>query len=246
MSLLITPENKKRSFVLDQLRGVAVVFMVLFHFTYDLKIFANTPPLLVLELPKWFWFWVPAAIGSTFLFVSGLSLKLSRSEYQNGSLQKKDLLRLTKLGGVALLITIFSLFFLPSAPIYFGIIHCIAFGSLLVLLLRKMPSNLIMVLGALLVVGGIILEFTEPLSFSWLNWLGFRSKQSPLVSDYYPVMPFAGVMLLGYGFPVKIFRRHQPEEKERRPKVLNFLGRHSLVIYLVHQPILIGLVRMLF
>ncbi len=233
-----------RSLIVDQLRGVAVVFMVLFHFTYDLKTFANPPSEFVLGFPKWFWFWVPATIGSTFLFLSGLSLRLAGAKDQN-TVRQKDLSRLAKLICFALLITILTLIYIPTAPIYFGILHCIAFGSLLILILRKVSPRLILSLAILLIAGGILLEFTEPLSFSWLNWLGFRTKPSPMVSDYYPVMPFTGIMLLGYGLPEKL---RQPIHGSRKIPLpfLDYLGRHSLVIYLIHQPILIGLVYLIF
>lgn len=219
--------------------------MILFHFIYDLKTFASPVPALIQDLPKWFWFWAPATIGSTFLFVSGLSLRMSLSKAENSSLQKNDLLRLAKLISLALLITVFSLIYMPTAPIYFGILHCMSFGTLLVLLLRGVSPSLVFTFGVLIVVGGIVLEFTEPLSFTWLNWLGFRSRPSPLVSDYYPVMPFAGIMLVGYAIPDRLRCILPVSSKRGLPlPFLNILGRNSLVIYLIHQPLLVSAVKL--
>jgi uncharacterized membrane protein len=139
-------------------------------------------------------------------------------------------------------VTLVSLFATPSAPIYFGILHCIAAASLLALALRPLPPLVPALIGGLMLGFpplGIGIENLPPV----LLWTGL-SRTTPPMSDFVPMLPFAGVVLLGAAAGRWLGRSPEGKPSEtgvRRAAPLAYLGRKSLIIYLVHQPILFGL-----
>ncbi|MEW5961078.1 MAG: heparan-alpha-glucosaminide N-acetyltransferase [Chloroflexota bacterium] len=234
-----------RLWEVDTLRGLAIIEMVFFHFVWDLHYFglyqAN-----VLSGP---WQIFARNIASTFLFVLGLSLTLShnRASQHTGraDLFLKYLRRGGQIFGLGLVITGATYFFIGRGFVIFGILHLLGLsiiGAYPFLGRGRWPA----LLGGLLAIGlGIYLNQVI-VSFPWLIWLGLPQAGRYMV-DYYPFLPWFGVALLGvfagyslYSQGVRRFRL--PDLSQVAPvRGLRFLGRHSLLIYLVHQPILIGI-----
>ena len=232
-----------RFWEIDVLRGIAVVAMVLYHFSYDLAYFGIFGvgffrSGLGLETGR--------AIGTSFIFLAGLSLTLSyrrvvEPQPPGQKLFRKYLGRGLRIFSYGLLITLLTWILVPREMIVFGILHLI--GASIVLaypfLGLRLPN---IALGACCIVLGLYLR-NFGVDHAWLAWLGIRPDFFML--DYWPIFPWFGVVLLGifagntlYGGRRKRPPRAAPPLPGIRP--LAFLGRHSLPVYLVHQPILLA------
>ena len=208
---------------IDTLRGFAVILMVFFHLFFDLNLF-KLVAIDVLKHP--FWFWLPRWIVTVFLVCVGIGLALV---HKNGIRWEHVWKRLIKIGGCALLITCTTLVLFPSQYIFFGILHCIAVSSVLGLLFVKYPKSSLLGFFVIILSYTIIKPSTEPL----LDWLGIR----PL--DFIPIYPWFGMVLLGI-FLESIHFHKISIRQIRVVRWMAYVGRHSLIIYLIHQPILFG------
>ena len=205
--------------LVDQLRALAITLMIIFHLFYDLNLFG----LVKIDFQNdTFWFLLPRIIVFLFLFCVGISLAISHSQRIQW---RKFTFRLLKISFFAILISFFTYLCFRANWVYFGTLHCIAVCSLLALPLAKHPKTACL-LGILLLIFG-----------QNLPWI----KLPHTSMDYIPIFPWLGVVLLGIvAFHLRL---HKVGRKENR--IISFLGRHSLVIYLLHQPILYGLVLLL-
>jgi uncharacterized membrane protein len=212
----------KRANYLDALRGLAVLWMILFHTAYDLKFFR----LLNWDFAHGFWYAFPRVIAFTFLFCVGASLNFVHKPRPNWKAISK---RSVKLGAAALLISVSTYLIFPQQWIYFGTLHCIFIGSLLGVFFvnnrRLTASVLILILMAQYILGYDI---------RWVSSI----LEKPSI-DFIPIYPWFWAILFGiilepYLSRVRLLSQMKPQ------KFLNFLGQHSLKIYLIHQPLIFG------
>jgi len=227
--------NKRYSEV-DILRGIAVVMMVIFHFVFDLNYFN----VYKFNIYNGFWLYFARLIAIIFIFLVGVSLTLVYYRKNYGFLDyfKKG----SVVFGFGLLITLVTYLFLREGTIIFGILHFIGIAIILGSLFLSF-KNLNLILGAILIgLGFYINKFI--VSYPWLVWFGLKFNNFYTL-DYFPLLPWFGVILLGIYFGKVLY----PKGKRRfninlENKYLSFLGRHSLVIYLLHQPILILVINL--
>ena len=231
-----------RYWQIDTIRGFGVVAMVLFHFSYDVN--ARVPG--GLGLPPVYWAHVPDLIGFIFLTLVGISSRLAFEKEKSFAAHAR---RGSKILALGLVISASTLWLTPESPIYFGVLHCIGICILLLFpFLHK--SRLAFQLGLPLALAGFYLQ-QQNFSNGWFFWLGFQGPNGR-GADWYPLLPWFGVALLGVALGEKLVSRKEALAKRSAMKpsfalqALAFLGRHALVIYLAHQPILIGLVSLLF
>jgi uncharacterized membrane protein len=233
MTLPVVP-GTHRLVALDLARTLALVGMVIFHFTFDLALFGYIPA-ETLSLP--FWYYFPRMVAGSFLFLSGISLWMAHG---SGIRWRAFWRRFGKLAAAAFLVTLASLWFVPGGPIWFGILHALAAASLIGLLVLRLPWPVTLALAAAIFTIGW--AWRSP-SFDpiWLVWTGLADAR-PAMGDYVPLFPWAAPALAGIAF-ARAFRvdRWPVSLPSRTMRTLCFPGRHSLLIYLVHQPILIGL-----
>ena len=181
----------------------------------------------------------------------GISLSLSYSrveEYKNKKqLRLKFILRGLKIFGLGLSITIVTWFYIQDGFVLFGVLHCIGLSIIIAYpFLRFKIRNLI--IGILLVSVGVYLK-TLTFNFGWLLWLGFKPSQFYTV-DYFPILPWFGVVLIGIfiGNTLYPFNKRRFKIKDisqlKFVKFFCFLGRKSLIIYFLHQPILLLLIHL--
>jgi uncharacterized membrane protein len=137
------------------------------------------------------------------------------------------------------LVTAGSYIMFPQSYIYFGILHFIAIASLLALPLAGLgPWNLAIGVGAL-AAGNLL---SHPLfDQAPLHWIGLMTYK-PATEDYVPLLPWFGVVAFGLYAGQYLAQRNLRWIDAATPSALAWLGRHSLFIYMVHQPILIGLI----
>lgn len=223
---------------IDALRGLAIALMFAYHFSYDLDYFglarfdfAGDP----------FWLGFRALILCLFLGTVGISLQLATAD---GVRPRPFLRRLGLLVLAAAGISVVSHIMFPGRMIFFGILHFIALASVLGLLFRRFDTaNL--ALGAALVALGLAVQhplFDTPA----LQWIGLMTHK-PATEDYVPLLPWFGVVLIGMFLGKRLVRERGlaglRDWSGRGPlaRLLALGGRHSLVIYLVHQPLFMGL-----
>lgn len=220
--------------VLDIARGVAVVAMVIYHSSWDLSEL-RLVPMTVVGNPGWNLF--ARAIASSFLMLAGLGLALAHGR---GIDTRKLLRRVAVVAMAALLVTVATWIVFPAAYVFFGILHAMAVSSLLAAPFVRVPAALTAL--AALVVGALPLLASPAFDAPWLAFLGLGTRV-PLTNDYVPLVPWlafvlAGVALGRVGDPVRWLAQGEPVL--RGAKALAWIGRHSLVIYLAHQPLIYG------
>lgn len=232
----------KRFWEVDSLRGIAILMMVIFHLIFDLYYFA----IYGFNVHSGFLWWFARVTAFIFIFLVGVSLSLSYSRtilgYGQRNLFLKYLKRGLKIFGYGLLITIVTWIFIGNGFIVFGILHLIGIAIILEYpFLKYRYANLF--LGIAFIIAGIYL-MSFRFDFNALLWLGFIPYNFYTV-DYFPLLPWLGVVSLGI-FTGDIlypnYKRHFniPDLSNYMLfRILGFLGRHSLLIYLIHQPILI-------
>jgi uncharacterized membrane protein len=219
-----------RNYEIDLLRGLAIVLMVIFHFGYDLTIFGWADFSTSNDL-EWRIFRI--VIVSSFLLAVGMSSYLA---YHKSVNKKKLSKAVGKLFAVSLFITLGSLIMDPSKWVYFGIIHFITIALPISVLFVRAPY-MALVIGTGCLVGywmGILNLY--PIWQWGVLHLGIPTRTVDLVSFF----PWIGVVLLG----VFVMHKNLYHIQIRSNTVLNkfvFLGQHSLIIYLIHQPILYAL-----
>ena len=219
---------------LDALRGLAILAMVTYHFCFDLQYFGVT---------HWdfyhdsFWLNARTMILSSFLLIAGMSLVLA----DRGKPSPTRFWRhVGNIGACAAVVSAASYVLFPASWIWFGVLHAIFVSLILARPLVRRPV-LALVIGATVVAAGNLL--THPAFDSRaLGWLGFMTAK-PRTEDYVPLFPWTGVLLLGVAGGHALLRAEfRPIAiAEKWPRWMAWLGRHGLATYMVHQPVLMGL-----
>ncbi len=220
---------------IDNLRGLAIIAMVVFHFSFDLRHFGFTTADFYRDP---FWLHARTAILSSFLFLAGTSLALAQSTAQG---RARFWRQVARVAAAAMLVSVASYAIFPQRYIWFGVLHAIGVSLLLLRPLAHRPW-VALGLGLTVIVAG------NAWSSSWFDnrawgWLGFMTAKPP-TEDYVPLFPWTGVMLVGMA--AAHILRHDDFRAlgmfAKLPAIFATLGRHSLAIYLLHQPLLFGLV----
>jgi uncharacterized membrane protein len=234
--------SPRRLATIDSLRGVAIVWMTVFHFCFDLSYFRWLKQNFYADP---FWTWQRTAIVSLFLFCAGLSQATAVAQGQSWS---RFWRRWAQIAGCALLVTVGSYLMFPKSFIYFGVLHGIA----LMLIVVRLTAGW----GRWLWLAGAIAIAMKPLAFfahlqwpemdflnhmAW-NWLGLIDRK-PVTEDYVPVFPWLGMMWWGMAAGQWLLARRAEWLQARLPTSampLAWLGRWSLTWYMLHQPVMIG------
>lgn len=233
---------------LDALRGLAMLWMTVFHFCFDLNHFGwlkqnfYTDPV---------WTWQRALIVSMFLFCAGMGQAVATAQGQSWP---RFWRRWAMVAGCALLVSAGSFFMYPKSFIYFGILHGIAL-MLIIVRLTAAWGQWLWLLGACAIalkfIAAYVLstltlpEFSSNISVllhsKAFNWLGLIAVK-PITEDYVPLVPWLGVMWWGMAAGQWVLA-HRPawfSAPVGRAEPLAILGRWSLSYYMVHQPVMIG------
>ena len=247
-----SPLSPKRVHMMDELRGVLILLVALYHLLYDLAV------LFPVGIPWMFDPWMNNLRNlctGTLIFISGISCLYSRSNLRRGLK--------TFLWGMAL--TVGTFLVMPSQLILFGILHFFGVSMMLYPLLRPLLDKIPTGIGMWSCVALYFLTFHVYSGVFGLPALGLSVPMPdflyghPLLffvgfpaeglssADYYPLIPwiflflagtFCGRWLRAGKFPDFVYQSHNPQ--------LAFIGRHTLLIYLVHQPLSYGLLTLTF
>lgn len=235
----IVPPATRRLPLFDVLRGIAIVAMVAFHLAFDLNYFG------IIEADFYSDSGLVAtrnAIVAMFLVLVGISMTLA---LRNGIQWDRYLKRLLILALCALAVSLGSWVMFPRSWIFFGVLHFIAVASIIALAFRRLYRANLLIGLALLLLG---LTVAHPMfDTRGLSWFGLTTSK-PVTEDYVPLLPWFGVVLIGMFLGQLSLRRidfsilAERQPATRTGITLAWMGRHSLAIYLVHQPLLLALI----
>ena len=225
--------RRRRVSRVDALRGAAILAMIAYHFCFDLRYYG----VLNADFEHGpFWLTARSLILSSFLLLAGVSLVLA---VRANSSPAKFWRHVGVIALCAIAVSAGSYALFPKTFIWFGVLHAIAVSLVLARPLVRRPA-LAFALGAAVVVAGV--GFAHP-GFNRLPlaWIGFVTVK-PATVDYVPLFPWTGVLLLGIALGHTLYRNNWSAVigGERWPGWIAFLGRHSLAVYMLHQPLLIG------
>lgn len=238
-------ETGSRLWEIDLFRGIAILMMVLFHTVFDISFFGIAP----LDVSTGFWRYFAYATASLFLLIVGVSLIVSHDKAQikiSGlPLALKFVTRGIFIFALGFLVTLGTWLYLRDGFVIFGILHLIGISVLLSPLFFRFGKLNILIGLACIPAGWIISGMSGPAIMLPLGIIppGFSSV------DYTPLFPWFGLVLIGMGIGKFLYaageRRFKvPQIPELIVTPLSFLGRHSLLIYLVHQPVIILLLTL--
>lgn len=238
--------SRERIYALDLIRGVAVLGMILHHTLFaveEVSALFGAPVSFAFFLDsRLFWVLQELFVGA-FLLVSGICTAFSRSVLRRGLIVSAAAAAVTLATGILL-----PLLGLEGLEIWFGILHL--FGlSMLLYGLFTFPKRIVPALTAV-VLFALYLSMMLTRGSGWSNALcaviGLPAKGF-FSADYYPLLPYFLLFLAGtfLGRPVKE-RRLPARFYTLRARPIEWVGRHSLWIYLIHQPVIFGVAALVF
>ena len=244
---IIHTPSSQRFIEIDMLRGLAIIFMIFGHFLWDLDYFGLMP------MNNGIYNVLKVTIQPLFFLLVGISLVLGKKKIESMTLKdekkyyKRLIFRGLKILGLGMIFTILTLFFIPEKPIFFGVLHCIGLSVILSApFLKYRKYNLLFVVIILftsLIVAGYNIE--NPTIFHLALGL-HQTNIGSYTIDYFPLLPWFGICLLGVIIGDCLYSGNErkfkiPDLSRYRPiKIFQWCGQHSLIIYLIHQPIIAG------
>lgn len=243
----MTMSEQVRSRELDALRGLAVLLMVVYHLAFDLDYFWGWTVLRSLGIGGWM---LARTSVILFLLVAGICFAISWEHSLPKQRLQKALRRFLVLAGAAALVSFATWLIAPQNFVKFGILHLFALATLLLPLFAPLKHwNALPGILAILIPTVLTLPPLPTLPSLLAILLG---SPPPTFSslDYFPLLPWFGVILLGSALGHFIYIHHFHWRKNvtilnSEFLMLNSAGRHSLLIYLLHQPALLGVLSLL-
>jgi uncharacterized membrane protein len=248
--------KKDRAFELDFLRGIAIVMMMFMHFSYDIRYEFGCDTFEYLRT-GWFWSFVHPIIIVLFVGLSGICCTFSRNNLKRG----------LKLLAVAMAFTVVTSFVTYKMGIYclilFNVLHMLSISTLVYAFftfiekkakIKKEQMTFVMLLfGTWVAMTANHLDMFDCSTSNMLFYpLGFVIKGEPDVADYMPLIPWLGVFLICAAAGRILYSEKKTlfggagKVTRAITRPLEFLGRHSLIIYLVHQPVIYGVLYVIF
>ena len=248
--------TKDRAWELDFLRGIALLMMLFMHLSWDVRYEFGVDVFSYLE-KDWFWSFVHPVIVVLFVSVSGICCTLSRNNIKRG-------FKLLAASVILTLVTSAVTIFLHiECLIIFNVLAVLTCGvfiySLISFIEKKTKANsnavnvIMGLIGLYIVICGCNIHYMDYSTDSLLFLpVGFEIKGSPWMADYMPLFPWLGVFMIGcvigricYKDKKTLFAgRGKAMTAIARP--VEFIGRHSLIIYLAHQPVVYVILFLIF
>lgn len=226
---------------IDLLRSIAVLGMVVYHAAYDLQWYAGLP----IDVFRGGWTWLQFLTAALFLSLVGASQWLSsqRRNHQWPAVWQRAWRRAGGLLALALLVSAVTYIAEPVTYVRFGILHCIAVTALILPWFRRGGYRTVLLGGAILIASPWIRSLCPETPLL----LPLGCHEAGFVSvDYFPLLPWLGWPLIGLGCSSIMYGSRSPTipPPSRLGTMLTWPGRHALLLYLLHQPILLGLLWM--
>ena len=238
MSRTEQADARPRYALIDTARGVGIGLMIVYHFSWDLTFF-GLADFRIFTDPWWIWF--ANVIVIIILSVMGVTQVMAR---RRGLTATAFFRRLGLIAAAAGAVSLATYWMDPATYVFFGILHHIALASVIMAGAIFLPSPALVLLAALILAApGFLAQ--AAFAADWLLWVGL-SPVPPASVDYVPLIPWLAVPLLGVVGGRWMFRDGPaPAALVWRPahpslRLIRLAGRHSLALYLLHQPILYG------
>ncbi|TYQ16642.1 UNVERIFIED_CONTAM: putative membrane protein [Acetivibrio alkalicellulosi] len=216
----------KRVWEIDFARGILIILMTILHTLFNLEYFYSIP----INYSSGFVNIIRIMVASSFILVSGISTSFSRSSFKRGMIVLF----------AALMVTFASYIFNSTGYISFGILHMLSICMISSHLIKRLKTHAIFLLSIILGLSVFILPYIKVTS-NYFFMFGLYTN-SFISLDYYPLIPWSGLFVFGIGISKVIYKKKISIFKMRlSDNVINFFGRHSLLIYLVHQPVILFL-----
>jgi uncharacterized membrane protein len=246
-TILKGKHHSTRFIELDILRGCAIISMIFLHVLWDLDYF-NLVSLNqgIYQYNK--------LVPMLFFILMGICLAITFARKQTtskGTMVAHLVRRGLWIFNLGMVITVVTVIFMPDRPIFFGVLHCIGLSIILSIPFLKFKS-LNVVFASMVLFAGFILGFyyVENPTIGQLIIGLHQGDIARYTIDYFPLLPWFGVSLLGIAlgnwlYPNGIRRFSLPDLSQYKPMSLfSWLGKHSLLVYLLHQPIIAGVLAL--
>lgn len=239
---LVLMKNPNRFAILDLLRGLAAIGMVAFHVLFILYFFHYND----LQLQEGWYLLLARSVEFTFILLVGICMAISR-KYRPIGFGKRQIKRILKLAFFAFLVSLGSYYAEPQVYVRFGILHFMAVASLLAM---PFANEKRLSLALAILSFGIGLQLESHISTSLpLTILGFHNINMPTL-DLFPIFPWITLVFLGIylGHLTLDKRFFEHRYLQSLPKFffpIQYLGRHALLIYVIHIPIIIIVLKLL-
>jgi len=234
-------DGAPRIWEIDFLRGVAIILMVCYHILFDLGEFSGVKRFFGFSTDLGSAAWTAAQyfFAGLFVILSGISSTLSRNNVRRG----------LKLLAVSLAVSAATFVFDPSSAVYFGILQCLAISMLIYGAAFEKAGPVGCGAWGLLVFGlGAVLPVLKKglaVRSDWLLPLGIPGSSFSSF-DYFPLIPWLGIFLIGSALGKSVYASRRSLLPWLLPETfINTAGRHSLLIYIVHQPVIMGVLYVL-
>jgi uncharacterized membrane protein len=234
-------DGAQRIWEVDFLRGLAIILMVGYHILFDLGEFSGVKRFLGFSTDLGSAAWTAAQyfFAGLFVILSGISSTLSRNNVRRG----------LKLLAVSLAVSAATFVFDPSSAVYFGILQCLAISMLIYGAAFEKAGPVGCGAWGLLVFGlGAVLPVLKKglaVRSDWLLPLGIPGSSFSSF-DYFPLIPWLGIFLIGSALGKSVYASRRSLLPWLLPETfINTAGRHSLLIYIVHQPVIMGVLYVL-
>lgn len=230
--------SEDRLYWLDFFKGLAILMMLVYHFAFDLNFFQISH----IDVYSGMWIVIARFIQFTFFLIVGFSLYISYSKSRDyNKFVKRQFVRAVKLFGVAMCLTLTTFLFYPEGYIRFGVLHMFSFAIILGAILIRNNFLLICLIFISLILGNVFSQIvlsTPLLMPLGITYPGFYSL------DYFPIFPwislvFTGIVAARFIDKHKLLRNFNFFPHSR---IFEAAGKRSLLIYLVHQPVLLGVI----
>lgn len=228
---LFKKKEKKRIWELDAARGLCIIGVIIVHLLFDLRELFG----LRFDTPLWFDM-IQKYGGILFIVLSGICITLGKHHVIRG-------LIVAFCAGIITLVTLLMFRKEDGLYIFFGILHLLAFCMLTYGAYRRLPWPVILVIGIAAVAAGIWFT-TLTVEQRFLFPIGLTYKGF-MAGDYFPIFPNVGYFMIGVVLGRTVYKKKKtlfPKANENNVfiRFFSFFGRHSLLIYLVHQPLIYG------
>jgi uncharacterized membrane protein len=231
----------RRIWEIDFLRGLSIILVVGYHLLYDLGAYVGIKRFLgwSTDLSTVAFMVAQHFFAGLFIVLSGTSSTLTRSNKRRG----------LKLLAVSLAVTAVTYIFDPSEAVWFGILQLLAVSILIFGAAFEKARPVTCAAWGVFVLGLAaalhLLKSSVAIRFDWLLPLGIHSPGYSSF-DYFPLIPWFGIFLIGAALGKSVYAPRRSLLPWRLPQTfVNAAGRHSLLIYIVHQPVILAVLYVL-